>query len=311
MRLERVLKNDTLEKNMLNDMQHAPITSWFWYSLTAFFLMGLQGFLYKVAAERRCDTARVTSIFMSTVAVLSFVLWAYLREPIGNLTTLTILALINSLSFLVATMAFIEALKSVPSTTAFSVMRLNLVILTIFSVAWFHDRLSPYQMSGIAISLAAMLVLSKNMSGNDTPKEQSRRGAVFLVISLFASAVAGISSKFAAMYVGKLSFLTIVYTIAALFSLAFTKKQTPVESQGSRRITLVVGIAMGVLNFVGYYSFLSALSHGPLSLVASITGMHFVISVILSVFIYRETLTPGRVIGFLLTIASLLLLRIE
>jgi drug/metabolite transporter (DMT)-like permease len=166
-------------------------------------------------------------------------------------------------------------------------------------------------MSGIAISLAAMLVLSKSMSGNDTPKEQSRRGAVFLVISLFASAVAGISSKFAAMYVGKLSFLTIVYTIAALFSLAFTKKQTPVESQGSRRITLVVGIAMGVLNFVGYYAFLSALSHGPLSLVASITGMHFVISVILSVFIYRETLTPGRVIGFLLTIASLLLLRIE
>jgi drug/metabolite transporter (DMT)-like permease len=311
MRLERVLKNDTLEKNMLNDMQHAPTTSWFWYSLTAFFLMGLQGFLYKVAAERRCDTARVTFIFMSTVAVLSFALWAYLREPIGDLKTLTILALINSLSFLVATMAFIEALKSVPSTTAFSVMRLNLVILTIFSVAWFHDRLSPYQMSGIAISLAAMLLLSKSMGGNETPKEQSRRGAVFLVISLFASAVAGISSKFAAMYVGKLSFLTIVYTIAALSSLAFTKKQTPVEPQGSRRITLVAGIAMGVLNFVGYYAFLSALSNGPLSLVASITGMHFVISVILSVLIYREILTPGRVIGFLLTIASILLLRIE
>jgi drug/metabolite transporter (DMT)-like permease len=165
--------------------------------------------------------------------------------------------------------------------------------------------------TGIAIALAAMLVLSKSMSGNDRLKEQSRRGAVFLIISLLASAIAGISSKFAAMYVGKLSFLAIVYTIAALFSLALTKKQTPVEPQGGTRISLVIGGAMGILNFVGYYAFLEALSKGPLSLVASITGMHFVISVILSVLIYRETLTPGRVIGFLLTIVSILLLRIE
>ena len=287
------------------------MSSWFGYSLIAFFLMGIQGFLYKVAAERRCDTARTTFVFMSTVAILSFALWIYLGESVGNLTALIILALVNSLSFLVATMTFIEALKFIPATTAFSVARLNLVILTVFSFAWFHDQLSTYQVTGIAIALIAMLILTKGMGKNGKQHEHSKRGAVFLVISLFASAIAGISSKFAAMYVGKLSFLAIVYTIAALSSLAFTKKQTPVEPQGSRRITLVAGIAMGVLNFVGYYAFLSALSNGPLSLVASITGMHFVISVILSVLIYREILTPGRVIGFLLTIASILLLRIE
>ena len=113
------------------------------------------------------------------------------------------------------------------------------------------------------------------------------------------------------MYVGKLSFLAIVYTIAAISSLAFTKKQTPVEPQGDHMITLVIGIAMGVLNFVGYYTFLSALSHGPLSLVASITGMHFVVSVVLSILVYRERLTFIRVIGFLLTILSILFLRLE
>ena len=75
--------------------------------------------------------------------------------------------------------------------------------------------------------------------------------------------------------------------------------------------TLVIGIAMGVLNFVGYYAFLSALSIGPLSLVASITGMHFVVSVVLSILIYRERLTFIRVIGFLLTILSILFLRLE
>jgi drug/metabolite transporter (DMT)-like permease len=287
------------------------MSSWFGYSLIAFFLMGIQGFLYKVAAERRCDTARTTFVFMSTVAILSFVLWIYLGESVGNLTALIILALVNSLTFLAATMTFIEALKFIPATTAFSVARLNLVILTVFSFAWFHDQLSPYQVTGIAIALVAMLILTKGMGKNGKQQEHSKRGAVFLVISLFASAIAGISSKFAAMYVGKLSFLAIVYTIAAISSLAFTKKQTPVEPQGDHMITLVIGIAMGVLNFVGYYAFLVALSKGPLSLVASITGMHFVVSVVLSILIYRERLTLFMVIGFLLTILSILFLRLE
>ena len=306
--------NDSLfiiSEHLNSDRLDGPMSSWFWYSLAAFFFMGLQGFLYKVAAERRCDTARTTFVFMSTVAILSFALWIYLGESVGNLTALIILALVNSLSFLVATMTFIEALKFIPATTAFSVARLNLVILTVFSFAWFHDQLSPYQVTGIAIALVAMLILTKGMGKNGKQQEHSKRGAVFLVISLFASAIAGISSKFAAMYVGKLSFLAIVYTIAAISSLAFTKKQTPVKPQDGRMITLVIGIAMGILNFVGYYAFLSALSIGPLSLVASITGMHFVVSVVLSILIYRERLTLFMVIGFLLTILSIILLRLE
>jgi drug/metabolite transporter (DMT)-like permease len=287
------------------------MSSWFWCSLIAFFLMGIQGFLYKVAAERRCDTARTTFVFMSTVAILSSILWVYLREPVGNLTALIILALVNSLSFLVATMTFIEALKFIPATTAFSVARLNLVILTVFSFAWFHDQLSPYQVTGIAIALVAMLTLTKGMNDNGGSRVHSKRGIVLLVVSLFASAIAGISSKFAAMYVGKLSFLAIVYSIAALSSLALTKKPNIAEPQNNKRATIVIGIAMGVLNFVGYYAFLMALSKGPLSLVASITGMHFVVSVVLSILIYRERLTLFMAIGFLLTILSIIFLRLE
>jgi drug/metabolite transporter (DMT)-like permease len=286
------------------------MSAWFWYSLAAFFLMGIQGFLYKVAAERRCDTARTTFIFMATVAILSSILWAYLHEPVGNLTTLTILALVNSLTFLAATMTFIEALKFIPATTAYSVARLNLVILIVFSFVWFDDQLSLYQISGIIIALAAMLLLTKGLDGNGISREHSKRGLVYLVISLFTSAIAAISSKFAAMYVGKLSFLAIVYTIAALSSLTLTKKLKTSDFQVNKPGTIVIGVTMGILNFVGYYAFLMALSKGPLPLVASITGMHFVISIILSILIYRERLTAFRVIGFLLTIVSIILLRL-
>lgn len=292
---------------MWNNVLPAPVNSWFWFSLAAFFFMGLQGFLYKVAAEKRCDTALTTFVFMS----ISFALWMCLREPVGNLSALIMLALINSLSFLVATMTFIETLKYIPAATAFSFARLNLVTLTVFSIAWFHDRLSPYQISGIMIALAAMVAMSKGMVGDGTRIEHTKRGAVFLIVSLFASAIAGISSKFAAMSVCKLSFLAIVYAIAALCSLVLTKKPAGPVSRDSNRTTLIIGVAMGILNFFGYYAFLSALSQGPLSLVASITGMHFVVSVVLSVLIFKEHLTVVRIIGFFLTILSIILLRLE
>jgi drug/metabolite transporter (DMT)-like permease len=155
-----------------------------------------------------------------------------------------------------------------------------------------------------------MLILAKGMNKDGTPGKYSKPGFVLLVISLFTSAIAGISSKFAAMYVGKLSFLAIVYSIAALSSLAFMKRRINVEPPGRYRATLFIGIAMGILNFVGYYSFLTALSNGSLSLVASITGMHFVVAVVLSILIYKEKMTLFRVIGFLLTILSIILLRL-
>jgi len=287
------------------------MSSWFAYSLAAFFLMGIQGFLYKVAAERRCDTARTTFIFMATVAVLSFIFWAYLQEPMGNLTALIILAVVNSLTFLAATMSFIEALKFVSATTAYSVARLNLVILTIFSFVWFHDRLSMYQISGIVIALAAMLTLTKGMNQGEAKQEHFKKGFAFLMISLFTSAIAAISSKCAAMYVGKLSYLAFVYSIAALSSAALFKKPDINAPQSDKTVaTVTIGLAMGILNFFGYYAFLMALSKGPLSLVASITGMHFVVSVLLSILIYREKLTSARVVGFFLTILSIVLLSL-
>ena len=66
---------------------------------------------------------------------------------------------------------------------------------------------------------------------------------------------------------------------------------------------------MGLLNFVGFYAFLSALAIGPLSIIVSIMGLHFVIPIILSTIIYSEKLTLIRIFGILLTIASVIFLR--
>ena len=97
--------------------------------------------------------------------------------------------------------------------------------------------------------------------------------------------------------------------MATLFSLTIRNRLQTEPANPSHKDALLIGFVMGIINFAGYYSFLRALSTGPLSIIVSITGMYFMIAIILSVLIYRETLTPLRILGISLSVVSIVLLR--
>ena len=67
---------------------------------------------------------------------------------------------------------------------------------------------------------------------------------------------------------------------------------------------------MGLINLAGFYCYLKALTTGPLSIITSITAMHFVIAIILSTLIYGEKLNRRRITRILLSMTSILLLRL-
>jgi len=107
-----------------------------------------------------------------------------------------------------------------------------------------------------------------------------------------------------------IAFMAVSYIASTLFSLGVRKKFETEEVNTNQKDALVIGFIMGLINLAGYYSFLKALSVGPLSIIASITGMHFVIAIILSSVIYKEKLTGPRLLGIFLTILSIILLRL-
>jgi uncharacterized membrane protein len=107
-----------------------------------------------------------------------------------------------------------------------------------------------------------------------------------------------------------MAFIAISYMASTLFAFGLRNKLQTEEANENPKDALIIGFFMGVINFAGYYSFLKALSTGPLSIIASITGMHFVIAIILSALIYKEKLTASRILGVSLTIVSIILLRL-
>ena len=136
---------------------------------------------------------------------------------------------------------------------------------------------------------------------------QARQTALLLGKS---GATASVSSKFAAMYSDKFAFMALSYLFGMIGSLGITRALSYDKARQNRSAALGLGVLMGGFNFAGFYAFLYALERGPLSLIAAIVGMHFVIAIVLSAVIYHEKINPVGLVGILLTVISIVLIRI-
>jgi drug/metabolite transporter (DMT)-like permease len=283
---------------------------WYLFAIVALLCMGTQRFFYKVSAERKCNTAWTTLAFMTTVAVMSAIVFLVRNESVANLPFLFFIAIVNSSAFLVATVSHIEALKYAPAAVVYPIIRLNIVVVVIFSILFFKDQLSIYQAIGVGLAIAVIFILTRQIEDKKSADQRSNRGLVFIFMALIAGVIATISSKFAVINTNKIAFMAVSYAISTIYAFGLRNKLQTDEASTNLKEALFIGLAMGVINFAGYYSFLKAIFMGPLSITVSIVGMHFVIAIILSAWVFKEKLTSMKIIGILLTVFSVILMRL-
>lgn len=283
--------------------------TWYEYTLLALLLLGTQRFLYKVTAEKRYQTTWTTFSFMSTVTFLSAVIFFFQQKPIDAPWILLGVSFINSAAFLLATVTHIEALKYLPTHTVYTIIRLNVVVVVILSMLIFHDQLGWIQAVGILLAMGAMVLLTQEVRENKVVASNRKKGFVLALMSLVAGAAAAISSKTAALYTDKMAFIALSYLMGMFGALGLRRWFHQKEGNGGFLNSLPLGVAMGILNFAGFYAFLAALTTGPLSIIAAITGMHFVIAIVLSRLVYKEKISRIGFTGVCLTILSILLLK--
>lgn len=287
------------------------MSNWYVLSILALIFMGSQRFLYKVSAERGCSTAWTTFSFMATVTVLSVTALFLSGSPIHHTRMLILTASVNAGSFVIGTIAHMEALKHVSAGVVYPIIRLNAALVVLFSIFFFDDRLSVYQFVGILIALLVILILTRHVAEEkEAPQERPRRGIGFAFIALCAGSVAAISAKFAALYTHRLGFMAVSYFLGTVFAFGIRNRLGHSHNVSDPKEAFLIGLGMGLINFVGFYLFLAALSRGPLSIVISIVGLHFIIAIILSAIIYKERLSAQKIMGISLAVLSVFLLRL-
>lgn len=133
---------------------------WYYLTLLAVFCYGVQHFLYKIAAHKKCNTSWVMVAYMLTMSILSCIGIVIAEEKFGNLWYVLLFAVLNAVFFLSSTITRIESLKHVASIIAYPITRMNTVLVIIFSFFYFQDVLSFFQYIGIALAIFVIFLLS-------------------------------------------------------------------------------------------------------------------------------------------------------
>jgi len=195
-------------------------------------------------------------------------------------------------------------LRHLPATVTFPLTRLSLLVVVLFSLCYFDERLAPLQWVGVLAGLAVVGVLAGEAGAAVRPEGSRRTGLLLVGLCVLGGALAAISSKLAAIATSKAAFMALSYLLATGFSLAIERRWGRKRTDAARAEAVRLGVVMGLLNFFGFYAFLTALETGPLSVIALITGMHFVIAIALSLLLYRERMTPRRLLGITLALLA-------
>ena len=107
-----------------------------------------------------------------------------------------------------------------------------------------------------------------------------------------------------------MAFIAASYFIGTLLSLSLRQQFQSGETCSNSNQALLIGLATGIVNFAGFFCFLKALSLGPLSVIVPITGMHFIIAIILSAFFYKEKLGGSEFLAIILAVLSIVLMKL-
>ena len=266
-----------------------------------------------ISAARKCNTAKTMLSFMITVSILSLGFWIFTKQPIGNLKFLIIFAIINAITFLTTTVTRINALKYIPTGISYPIIRVSTIFVVAFSIFYFKDTLSYYQFAGIILAVAVVFILYKN--DKEDKIKNFKIGLSLTLVAMITSALSTTAQKFASLYVNKLSYITLAYVINIFLVLALSKQIAGPTNNKNKKAkkgdAWLIGLFLGIFNFIGFFYVLKAYSIGPLSIVAPLHDMNFIIAIILATIVYKEKLTKRRILGIVLSVVSVILLSIS
>lgn len=286
------------------------MSTWYGYAAMALLCYGLQGFLYKVSAKKKCNTAVTMFFFMTTVTILGAVSFLTFSEKIESPGPLVFLSILNAIFFFITTSSTIEGLKIVPANVFYPVVRSSTGLVVVFSLLYFHDSLSTYQWAGIVLSLLVIFVLMGKGERMRIERKKRVKAVMLLSIAFLATATVTVIVKFASSLSTPMAFITLSYGLNIFISLVSVRSFNGTGKKQISSASVIIGVSIGIVNFLGFISLLRAFALYRLSIIATLVSLSFIVTIVLSMIIYKEKITVARVIGVVLAVGAAVLLGI-
>lgn len=272
-----------------------------WLLITFFSmaLYGIQEFLFKTAERNGCDEEITILTFFFTVGVLALLFSFLTGEATLNLNTVLFFGISQATFALFAFILRLEALKKIPSVSAFPLFGLSAFFSALLGITFLGETLSLIHALAIFLSVLAVLVLLKSNPLN------FKKGMLIALGSASLMAIANILTKLASGEVEPFLFIGVssLYGSIPLFALEKTRK----NSVGCKETAVKIGILIAVVNLTAFYLLIHVLIIAKASVVYPIIGLSLVIAIFLSEIFYKEKLKLSTAIAAFLSLIAILL----
>lgn len=284
---------------------------WFTLALISTLMFGVQGFLFKKSTEMGCNKFIVTLAMMITVEILSVFVFLFSKSNIAYLLPTLLLGFLFAAFFYTKTIMDLKALEYLPTNKVFPITTSNAVLVVIYAIVFFNERLSPSEVLGIIVIITSIVLIHHN-SKKQVDYSKAKIGFLIAIIAILPGAGMKIVNKYAADSSDTIAFTVITYLFLVLvssFSYKVSSKIQNYKYKSGNSITL--GILIGLVNFAGFYSHLFALKSGKLAVISTIHASYIIVSVLLAKLFCNEALSKKQFALVLLSVTGVILLKVN
>lgn len=282
------------------------LISWKIFATISFIFFGIQNYLYKIIVQHELDAKVVTYAYVTISCIITLLVIIGTKNYHAITLFTLFIAALDSLAYYCTTISRIEALKYIPSSLMFPIVRSSTLVIVLFGVCVLSEPLTPNLIFaiGICVILVYLVCLDKHQSKSE--HVFYNKGILLSLFAMITSAATNIISRYAAIYSDPLVYMTLAnliisLTMKAQYSITNTKIHICKK-------TLLVATILAVVNLIAWFSYLYALKKGPLSIVSTISSLAFVIPIFLSLLIDKEKITPIRLGIIILAIVLMLII---
>lgn len=195
---------------------------------------------------------------------------------------------------------------------------LSLIVTTILSIIFLNGKPSVYFIIGFFVLIVAMVLINVQFGKKKEQKEKKKFDPLWLILSLLALFANGVSSflvakqenVFNAQYNNEIMIIAFMLSSAVTLVIALVFEKGEKIKEGGKSALLwgaLCGIALGVMNV---FVLLSVAEVHASIVFPVISGGSMMLIFVASLIFFKEKYTLSQYIGFMLSIASLVLLSI-
>ncbi len=276
------------------------------FALCCFGFAAVNDFVFRLYARKnRSRGAYVMVIGIVWALIFSF----FLDHETSNWTVTLIWGSVSGIFSAAANILLIEAMTYQESGVCSTLYRLNLAVVALAAFFILGETVNLLKITGIILAFAAVLFFSiESGKGKSKVNKAANIGICLALVAALLRAGMGLSYKYAfimhADRNGVITINSVFWIILGLGYIFYRERSLKFLEVKSIRYGILSGLLVsGIVYFMAL-----ALQYGDVSIVLPIAQMSFLGTCILGVCLLRESVTPGKIMGIVSGVLSILMM---